>query len=74
MIRLFVLVLVLSALLAALTHVSVWIFFVPIGLFALYSVTIGGMRLTCPSCRKRVKIGATACHHCGRDVRRSADA
>lgn len=22
----------------------------------------------CPHCSKRVKIGATACHHCGRDV------
>ena len=22
----------------------------------------------CPWCRKRVKLGATTCHHCGRDV------
>jgi hypothetical protein len=24
--------------------------------------------LYCPYCRKRVKIGATSCHHCGRTV------
>jgi hypothetical protein len=24
--------------------------------------------LYCPHCRKRVKIGATSCHHCGRTV------
>ncbi len=24
--------------------------------------------LYCPHCRKRVKMGASACHHCGREV------
>ncbi len=27
-----------------------------------------GVMLYCPYCRKRVKAGARACHHCGRDV------
>ena len=30
---------------------------------------LGGVTaLKCPACRKRVKLGATACHHCGRAV------
>jgi hypothetical protein len=28
--------------------------------------------LYCPHCRKRVKVGAGVCHHCGRDVRAQA--
>jgi hypothetical protein len=58
-----------AAILAAVFHVSVWIFFVPIAAWFVYSYTVGGLRTRCPSCRKRVKIGAAACHHCGRDVR-----
>jgi len=27
-----------------------------------------GTVLYCPHCRKRVKMGAAACHHCGRTV------
>lgn len=27
-----------------------------------------GNVLYCPYCRKRVKVGATTCHHCGRSV------
>lgn len=68
MIRLFLLVLVGAAVLAALTHLSVWLFFVPIGLFVIYAYSAGGLKTRCPACRKRVKIGATTCHHCGRAV------
>lgn len=32
----------------------------------------GTSTLRCPYCRKRVKLGATACHHCGRTVGRTA--
>jgi hypothetical protein len=31
----------------------------------------GTSALKCPFCRKRVKLGATHCHHCGRVVGRS---
>lgn len=30
----------------------------------------GQSALKCPYCRKRVKLGATACHHCGRSAAR----
>jgi len=30
----------------------------------------GTSALKCPYCRKRVKLGATHCHHCGRAVGR----
>ena len=32
----------------------------------------GTSALKCPYCRKRVKLGATHCHHCQRAVGRSA--
>lgn len=38
-----------------------------LGLFA-YSVITGRVVLKCPYCLKRVKLGATHCHHCGRQV------
>ena len=72
MTRLALFVIVAAAVLAALFHVSVWIFFIPIAALFVYAYTIGGLRARCPACRKRVKIGATACHHCGRDVRTAA--
>lgn len=31
----------------------------------------GSSVLRCPFCRKRVKLGASACHHCGRTVSRT---
>jgi hypothetical protein len=31
----------------------------------------GRTALKCPFCRKRVKLGATVCHHCGRAVGRA---
>ena len=33
----------------------------------------GTSALRCPFCRKRVKLGATHCHHCGRAVGRNRD-
>lgn len=30
----------------------------------------GESSLRCPHCRKRVKLGATVCHHCGRSAAR----
>lgn len=32
----------------------------------------GTSALKCPHCRKRVKLGAPVCHHCGREVGRVA--
>lgn len=34
---------------------------------------LGTSALKCPHCRKRVKLGATVCHHCGRTVGRDRD-
>ena len=70
MIRLALFVLFGAAILAALAGVSIWVFLIPIAALAVIAYTAGGLRLRCPACRKRVKLGATACHHCGRDVRR----
>lgn len=69
MIRLFFLVVLGAAVLAAITHLSVWLFFVPIAAFVIYAYTVGGLKLRCPACRKRIKVGATACHHCGRSIK-----
>jgi ABC-type Fe3+-siderophore transport system permease subunit len=44
------------------------------GALALIAVPLltGQSALRCPACRKRVKLGAAACHHCGRTVTRNA--
>jgi hypothetical protein len=34
--------------------------------WTIYFQVAHGNPLYCPACKKRVKIGATACHHCGR--------
>lgn len=69
MIRLVLFAVIGAAILAAIFHVNVWVFLVPIAGLLIYAYTVGGLRTRCPSCRKRVKIGASTCHHCGRDVR-----
>ena len=68
MIRLFFVVVVGGAVAAALLGINVWRVVVPLAVLAAAAYTVGGLKLRCPSCRKRVKIGATACHHCGRPV------
>jgi len=42
-------------------------FFGVLGLM-VFGVASGRQRLRCPFCRKRVKLGASTCHHCGRVV------
>lgn len=58
-----------------LTHgsqIGVWAGLV-IGLAgATVPLLAGTSALRCPYCRKRVKLGAAACHHCGRTVGRNA--
>ena len=41
-----------------------------VGTLALVSIAVltGRTPLRCPHCGKRVKIGSTVCHHCGRDA------
>lgn len=68
MMRLFFLALVAAAVFAAILHISIWIIFIPLALFLAYAFTAGGLKLRCPACQKRIKIGATACHHCGRSI------
>ena len=45
-------------------------FVVVLGAFVAAWAT-GRIALRCPYCRKRVKIGATHCHHCGREAVRT---
>jgi len=35
---------------------------------AIAPIARGASALRCPFCRKRVKLGAVSCHHCGRLV------
>lgn len=58
-------VLIGSAVLAAILHVNVWIVLVPVGLLMIATYATGAMKLRCPNCGKRIKIGYKACHHCG---------
>jgi hypothetical protein len=42
---------------------------VPVGLLAWGGlVTDPAVAVRCPHCHKRMKLGATVCHHCGRDA------
>jgi hypothetical protein len=52
-------------------HISIWIVLVPLGLFLAYAYTAGGLKTKCPARRKRIKLGATACHRCGRSIVRA---
>jgi hypothetical protein len=38
-----------------------------VGVYVLAFLNTGAV-YACPSCRKRVKVGATHCHHCGQAV------
>lgn len=47
------------------------------GLFIGLAIAVGPLlagtsALKCPYCNKRVKLGAVACHHCGRTVGRAS--
>lgn len=42
--------------------------FLLVGGVLVFAVMSGRPKLRCSFCRKRVKIGAAACHHCGRIV------
>lgn len=61
---------ILVSLLTGGNKYSIWI------ALAVAAVGVGGpllmgtSALRCPYCRKRVKLGATHCHHCGRPVSR----
>ena len=82
MIRIFLLLVVLVAIVAGVLHISAgWAWIVVIGGIVGYVIYLrskpgsGGATLVkpsaawkCPFCLKRVKIGATACHHCGRSM------
>lgn len=67
MIRLLFAVLIVPAFVAAVLGVNPWVLIVPIALLLGAFFFYGG-KLRCPSCGKRIKLGYTACHHCGRSV------
>ena len=78
MIRVFLLLIFLTVIIAAILDINVWIaligFLVVIGGLPYATRGKGGSYLTpaaeskCPWCHERVKIGAAACHHCGRSL------
>ena len=52
--------------------VGIWAGFLIAGAAAVVPLLNGTSALKCPYCRKRVKLGATVCHHCSRPVGRAA--
>lgn len=71
MIRAAVLLLVMYAVLYALFDESSVIaaaITIPLALIVAWGFMSGQLRATCPYCRKSVKLGASVCHHCGREV------
>jgi hypothetical protein len=68
MIRVFFVALLGAAVLGTLFHFGsggVTALFIVL-LIAIAAANLG--KLKCPNCRKRVKLGASVCHHCGREV------
>lgn len=58
-----------TALLMWLWHPLRWTFWLFFPTVVAFAVVAGEpVAFVCPHCRKHVKAGATACHHCGRDV------
>ena len=45
-----------------------WIVGIPVFLVVWLGLANGPIATSCPYCRKRVKLGATVCHHCGREA------
>lgn len=54
------------------SQVGVWAGLLIFGGAAVLPLLNGRSALKCPYCRKRVKLGASVCHHCGRPVGRAA--
>lgn len=65
MIRVLFFLFVGAVLFVLVTGLSPWFFIVPVGLLAVGAYTVGGMKLRCSHCGKRIKLGYTTCHHCG---------
>jgi hypothetical protein len=64
MVRAFLFVIFAAAVFASILHAGIWVFVVPLALLMVLAY-VGGMRTSCPKCKKRIKLGATVCHHCG---------
>jgi len=65
MIRLGLIVLAIGVFLSLVTGLNPWFFLIPIGLLAVAAYTVGGLKLRCSHCGKRIKVGYQTCHHCG---------
>jgi hypothetical protein len=80
MIRLFILLVIFVAIISSVLHVSAgwaWIIALSliVGIIVYKTAKPGGTQYVktsamwkCPYCLKRSKLGATACHHCGRSL------
>lgn len=65
MIRLAVMLIAAAVFFSVVTGLNPWFFLVPLGVLAIAAYTVGGMKLRCSKCGKRIKIGYSTCHHCG---------
>ena len=54
------------------SQIGVWAGLIIGGGGAILPLVAGTSALKCPYCGKRVKLGRTHCHHCGRPVGRAA--
>jgi hypothetical protein len=54
------------------SQVGIWAGLILGGAGGVLPLMAGTSALRCAYCRKRVKLGATHCHHCGRAVGRNA--
>lgn len=81
MIRLFIMLVILVAIVASQLHVSSGVAWVIVLAAVAVVAVVGASRSNgkgyvnmtaalgrCPYCRKTAKLGATACHHCGRSL------
>jgi zinc-ribbon domain len=65
MIRLVLFLIAAGVLFAVVTGLSPWIAIVPLAILAVLAYTVGGMKLRCPRCGTRIKLGYNTCRNCG---------
>lgn len=62
---------ILGSFLTGGSQVGIWAGLIIVLAGANLPLMAGTSALRCPACRKRVKMGAATCHHCGRFVGRN---
>lgn len=57
-----------AALLGSVLGGAMWLVWMLFIIFLVLGVVANAGKFKCPYCAKRVKLGASVCHHCGRTV------